>query len=598
LVFRMHGTGVLANERAMNLVLTNFIQSDVASPTSSKRTDLPLQSAALGPSSFASSLHSAGPAASEKLQSEPATVAARGKPAEKKTDDLKIPAPGQVTPAVGPVVIGDAKPSAVIVVNPEAMPPALQNIMASISAAGPIPPQVASSRSDTTIGSATGADFAKPGAAAASGEQVGKDAPTLSPGPQFDSRLSAAALGTGGQTPIGEPHSAAYESEASHASASKDTLAPTVARQEFAATLPSNPAVSEVPPQNPSGSAAQFPGSAGSGDPQVGPATPAQSMMPLRAMDLMSGGTPSAAPGANPSISDSKPQSGNGLNHQSLDALPSSSVGSIMSFSPDSSKPISLPVATATTAKETMHAADAHAKETPAVRVSSSQEHVPSKPSEPFANPSNANAQPASTAAVPASPAGQARGGDQPGNVAPTANVLAQVPTAANQDSGGRSAVAPAAERQSPSGSPPNPLPAIGTVEVARLVAGVAQSEMHIGLRTQAFGNVEVHTVVRDSQVGLTVGSERGDLRTLLATELSGLQTTFRQQDLRFDNIRFLETSAGTTAGFSGGTDSQGRSSAPQHSSATGLFSIHSPPEEPVELDIGAGLRARLNVHA
>jgi hypothetical protein len=137
----------------------------------------------------------------------------------------------------------------------------------------------------------------------------------------------------------------------------------------------------------------------------------------------------------------------------------------------------------------------------------------------------------------------------------------------------------------------------VGTVEVARLVAGVAQSEMHIGLRTQAFGSVEIHTVVRDSQVGLAVGSERGDLRTLLAVEVSGLQTAFRQQNLRFDNIHFLETGTGTTAGFSGGADSQGRSSG-QHSFTAELFSTRSTQEDPVELDISTGLRARLNVHA
>jgi hypothetical protein len=121
---------------------------------------------------------------------------------------------------------------------------------------------------------------------------------------------------------------------------------------------------------------------------------------------------------------------------------------------------------------------------------------------------------------------------------------------------------------------------------------------MHLGLQTQAFGNVEVHTVVRDSQVGLTVGSERGDLRTLLAPEVSGLQTTFRQQDLRFDNIRFLDSSAGTTAGFSGGADSQGRSPSQPHSSSTGFFSIHGPPEDPAEPEVADRLRTGLNVLA
>jgi len=167
-----------------------------------------------------------------------------------------------------------------------------------------------------------------------------------------------------------------------------------------------------------------------------------------------------------------------------------------------------------------------------------------------------------------------------------------------NQDGGSRGASLPAAERQAPSASLPASLPAASTVEVARLVAGVAQSEMHIGLRTQAFGSVEVHTVVRDSQVGLTVGSERGDLRSLLAPEVSGLQTSFRQQDLRFDNIHFLETSAGTTAGFSGGADSHSRSSSQQHASTEGLFTIQNTQQDPAELDVGAGSRVRLNVHA
>jgi hypothetical protein len=124
------------------------------------------------------------------------------------------------------------------------------------------------------------------------------------------------------------------------------------------------------------------------------------------------------------------------------------------------------------------------------------------------------------------------------------------------------------------------------------------QSEMHLGVQTQAFGNVEVHTVVRDSLVGLTVGSERGDLRTLLAPEVSGLQTTFRQQDLHFDNIRFLESGAGTSAGFSGGADSHSRSSSQPQSSSGGTFSNHSPPEDLAELDVGGRLRTGLNVLA
>jgi len=333
----------------------------------------------------------------------------------------------------------------------------------------------------------------------------------------------------------------------------------------------------------------------GNGDSRPVPATPTQTGE-LPAMDPRSSPT-NAVTGIDQSAWDSKPQSGSGSGRQSLTALTSSSTVSRTVFSAEILKPASLRAAMAMRAVETLSAADAHAKEIPTAQGPSNAEGMKSKSAEPSPDSAGGNAQPLSPGAPPVSPAVQANGDAQPGSAPATANVSAPVSPSANQDAGSRNA-APAAEPQSPAPSPPASLPTVGPVEVARLVAGVAQSEMHIGLRTQAFGSVEVHTVVRDSQVGLTVGSERGDLRTLLANEVPGLQTTFRQQDLRFDNIRFLETSAGTTAGFSGGADSQPRSSSQEHSSPAGLFTIHNPQEDPAELDIGTGPRARLNVHA
>jgi hypothetical protein len=101
-----------------------------------------------------------------------------------------------------------------------------------------------------------------------------------------------------------------------------------------------------------------------------------------------------------------------------------------------------------------------------------------------------------------------------------------------------------------PNASPePLPLPIFGQVNIARIVSGLSQSEMHIGLRTQAFGTVEVHTTVRDSQIGLTLGSEKGDLRNVLAPEIGSMQSSLRQQDLHLESIRFLENSAGTSFG-------------------------------------------------
>jgi len=88
---------------------------------------------------------------------------------------------------------------------------------------------------------------------------------------------------------------------------------------------------------------------------------------------------------------------------------------------------------------------------------------------------------------------------------------------------------------------------------MAQMVSRAAQSEMRIGLTTSAFGNVEVRTQVRANDVGLAIGSERGDLRSLLANELPGLANRLQQQSLRLSQVNFHETSA-----FSGGSSSGG----------------------------------------
>jgi len=344
------------------------------------------------------------------------------------------------------------------------------------------------------------------------------------------------------------------------------------------------------------------------------PAVTNPSALPLDATDPTSAVAMFTA--VDQSASDRKAPSGGASGPGSLAALASSFTVSSMASAAEIAKQISLPSAMLTKARETNSTAEARARETSSDRVASNQppanqapsnqplsgqslanqEGMRSKPTDSFANRGDANAQPPSTSGLPAPASGSASGGN-PAGVIP-ADVLLQVSPAANQDFGSQHAASPGAELQPLAASPPSAAPTAGPVETARLVAGVAQSEMHIGLRTQAFGSVEVHTVVRDSQVGLSVGSERGDLRSFLATEVSGLQTTFRQQDLRFESIRFLETSAGTTAGFSGGADSQPRSSSQPQASPSGLFSIHGPHEEAPELVINAGLRTRLNVHA
>jgi hypothetical protein len=157
---------------------------------------------------------------------------------------------------------------------------------------------------------------------------------------------------------------------------------------------------------------------------------------------------------------------------------------------------------------------------------------------------------------------------------------------------GGRMPPAPAASSSTAPSSDNSPLP------TARLVDGAQQAEMHIDLRTQSFGSVQVHTSVRDSQVGVMIGSEKGDLRAFLTAEVPSLQSAFSRQDLHFDNIRFLGQSPGPGAGLAGGTDSQPRSHYPGRPAPSGSQQSDPLPPTSGGLEHHLGSPVGLNVHA
>ena len=99
----------------------------------------------------------------------------------------------------------------------------------------------------------------------------------------------------------------------------------------------------------------------------------------------------------------------------------------------------------------------------------------------------------------------------------------------------------------------------VGPVQMAQMVSKASQSEMRIGLNTSAFGSVEVRTVVHASDVGLVIGSEKGDLHSLLANEIPAISNTLQQQNLRLNEVNFHQGFAFSN-NLSSGSDSQPRS--------------------------------------
>jgi hypothetical protein len=97
-----------------------------------------------------------------------------------------------------------------------------------------------------------------------------------------------------------------------------------------------------------------------------------------------------------------------------------------------------------------------------------------------------------------------------------------------------------------------------GNVQLARLADHAGQSEMHIGMRMPAFGSVEVHTSVHQSEVGITVGSDHGDLKTFLNAEIPALRDSLNQQNLQFSHLNFMGAGSSASNSFDG--DGRGNS--------------------------------------
>jgi len=166
-----------------------------------------------------------------------------------------------------------------------------------------------------------------------------------------------------------------------------------------------------------------------------------------------------------------------------------------------------------------------------------------------------------------------AQSGAAPGTAPPasTGVTLSLGPVAAVADPLPKAGTLPAAAPTSPATMLPAETPAAaapGPVQLAQMISRVEQSEMRIGMNTSAFGSVEVRAVVHASDVGLVIGSEKGDLRSVLANDMPAIANTLQQQSLRLNSVNFMQGFAFSN-NASGGGDSQQHSFVPQRGFAS-----------------------------
>jgi hypothetical protein len=133
--------------------------------------------------------------------------------------------------------------------------------------------------------------------------------------------------------------------------------------------------------------------------------------------------------------------------------------------------------------------------------------------------------------------------------------------------------------------------PAPGPVQMAQMVNRAEQSDMRIGMNTSAFGSVDVRTTVHANDVSLVIGSEKGDLRTLLANDLPAITNTLQQQSLRLNSVNFMQGFAFSN-NFSGGGNSQQQAFVPQRPAMNSMAAGKDDLPELPETEFGGGSRS------
>jgi hypothetical protein len=114
-------------------------------------------------------------------------------------------------------------------------------------------------------------------------------------------------------------------------------------------------------------------------------------------------------------------------------------------------------------------------------------------------------------------------------------------------------------------------------------------AQMHVGVRTDSFGAVEIHTVIQQSQVGITVHSDR-DIARWFTSEVLGLESGLNKSHLNLTAVDFNSGRSGvqTSTGFQQGQQRQSFYQPPGSPSA-GLAGVGSPEKdaaaEPATID-------------
>jgi hypothetical protein len=204
-------------------------------------------------------------------------------------------------------------------------------------------------------------------------------------------------------------------------------------------------------------------------------------------------------------------------------------------------------------------------------------------------------------------PAQEARKAAGPADPLPKADAAFLTPhsvPAASLENGRTPSAAASPSRSAADAAAPNAPPgytpaAPRGVTSARLFEQAGNAEMQVKLRSEAWGPIDVRTVVRGSDVGASIRVEGRETQAVLASELPQLEQALSQRSLRVERLDVLQGSL-AGGGSNGGGPGHGHSPEPRQDPAgyTAGLAYAPPPEIPAPAaawGLGAA-SARLNL--
>jgi flagellar hook-length control protein FliK len=102
-------------------------------------------------------------------------------------------------------------------------------------------------------------------------------------------------------------------------------------------------------------------------------------------------------------------------------------------------------------------------------------------------------------------------------------------------------------------------------VSSARLTQQAGSAEMQVRLRTEALGSVDVHTILKGSDIGASIRVEAREAQVMMANEISRLEQALNDRNLRVQRLDVLQGSLfGNRSGGTGPGNDHGNPSQPR----------------------------------